>query len=109
MRTRPDELEFLVARAKSEFIEMPGLRLSIDQGSRLWGLHREECEAVLRVLVDRKFLSVSADGTYRRATDITAFNLPLRPAKASTNSQTTTGRSASTPANRRLGGRSSRD
>ena len=109
MRSRGAELNYLVVRVKSEFIEMPGLRLTIEQATRLWCLQRKECEAVLRVLVDRKFLSVSADGTYGRATDITALNPPLRPAKASFKSQPVTALSAGRPAGRRAGGPSSRD
>ena len=67
MRTRA--FEQLVTRVKSEFVEMPGLRLTLEQSSRLWGLERADCEAVLQVLVHRKFLSVKTDGTYGRATD----------------------------------------
>ena len=46
----------LLNRVKSEFIEMPGLRLRIDQAQRLWNLDRAMCESVLRSLVDAKFL-----------------------------------------------------
>ena len=101
------EFDQLIARVHGEFMEMPGLRLTIEQSARLWGLDRSECESVLGALVDRNFLSVNADGMYRRATDIMAFTLPLRAAKASPKPQPATGRSASTPAGRRVGGRSS--
>jgi hypothetical protein len=55
----------LVNRVRSEFIEMPGLRLRIDQAQRLWNLDRAICERVLRSLVDAKFLGFS-DEMYAR-------------------------------------------
>jgi hypothetical protein len=48
----------LVNRVRSEFIEMPGLRLRIDQAQRLWNLDRASCENVLLSLVEAKFLAV---------------------------------------------------
>jgi hypothetical protein len=107
MHTRA--FEQLVKRVKSEFIEMPGLRLTLEQGSRLWGLERGECDALLHSLVHRKFLTVTAAGTYGRATDGVARNVPLRAAKASLKSGAATARSADTTAARRVGGRSSHD
>lgn len=103
MRTRA--FEQLVTRVKSEFVEMPGLRLTLDQSSRLWGLERTECEAVLHVLVHRKFLSIRADGTYGRATDSDA-RARRRAAKASLHAGAPTAPSAGTPAGRRAGERS---
>jgi hypothetical protein len=55
----------LVNRVRSEFIEMPGLRLRIEQAQRLWNLDRTSCERVLRSLVDAKFLAFN-DDTYAR-------------------------------------------
>ena len=88
------EVDRLVARIKAEFVEMPGLRLTIVQGARLWGLQRAECEAVLRVLVDRQFLNVSGDGTYSRPTDGVLRNISLRPANAPLESRPARSRSA---------------
>jgi hypothetical protein len=48
----------LLNRVRSEFIEMPGLRLRIDQAQRLWNLDRTSCELVLSSLVSAKFLRV---------------------------------------------------
>jgi hypothetical protein len=107
MRTRA--FEQLVKRVKSEFIEMPGLMLTLEQGSRLWGLERDECDALLHSLVHRKFLTVTAAGKYGRATDGVARNVPLRAAKASLKSTAAIARSADTTAGRRVGGRSSHD
>jgi len=56
----------LLNRVRSEFIEMPGLRLRIDQAQRLWNLDRAVCESVLRSLVDAKFLGRTDDQLYAR-------------------------------------------
>ena len=56
----------LLNRVRGEFIEMPGLRLKIDQAQRLWNLDRAMCESVLRSLVDAKFLGRFDDDLYAR-------------------------------------------
>jgi hypothetical protein len=56
----------LLNRVRSEFIEMPGLRLRLDQAQRLWNLDRAICESVLRSLVDAKFLRCFEDDQYAR-------------------------------------------
>jgi hypothetical protein len=56
----------LLNRVRSEFIEMPGLRLRIDQAQRLWNLDRVMCESVLRSLVDAKFLRCFGNDLYVR-------------------------------------------
>lgn len=56
----------LLNRVRSEFMEMPGLRLRIDQAQRLWNLDRAICETVLGSLVDAKFLGRSDDEVYVR-------------------------------------------
>jgi hypothetical protein len=55
----------LINRVRSEFIEMPGLRLRLDQAQRLWNLDRVSCENVLRSLVEAKFLD-RVDEMYAR-------------------------------------------
>jgi hypothetical protein len=57
----------LLNRVRSEFIEMPGLRLKIEQAQRLWNLDRAICEVVLSSLVEAKFLRQYADSGYSRA------------------------------------------
>jgi hypothetical protein len=56
----------LLNRVRSEFIEMPGLRLRLDQAQRLWNLDRASCETVLRYLVDANFLRRDAEDAYAR-------------------------------------------
>ena len=59
--------EGILRRIQGEYNEMPGLRLTIAQAQRLWGLDRAECDAVLRALVDAKFLIRNRDGTFARS------------------------------------------
>ena len=48
---------------------MPGLRLTVLQASRLWGLDEESCRRVIDALVGASFLRWSAAGTITRAWD----------------------------------------
>ena len=54
----------LLNRIRSEFIEMPGLRLRVDQAQRLWNLDRTSCEALLSSLVEAKVLRRYSDEAY---------------------------------------------
>jgi hypothetical protein len=58
-----------VDRIRAEYLEMPGLSLTIEQVRRLCGIDRVTCEAALRSLVETKVLSVRPDATYARVTD----------------------------------------
>jgi hypothetical protein len=49
-------VEHLAARVHAEFLEMPGLRLTLSQAQRLLGLEPEVCAQVVDILVDRAFL-----------------------------------------------------
>jgi hypothetical protein len=51
-------------RIRGEYLEMPGLRLSIEQASRLWALERAACQGVLDALVGADFLRRDRDGRY---------------------------------------------
>ena len=57
----------LVSRIRSEYVEMPGLWLTADQATRLWGLDPNQCKELLQVLIAQDFLTVRADGKYGRA------------------------------------------
>ena len=56
-------------RIRAEFLEMPGLRLTVDQVHRFCGIDRRLCSEMLDALVQEKFLSVKDDGSYARATE----------------------------------------
>lgn len=72
MSVQQQRLEDVLRRIQGEYIEMPGLRLTVVQAQRLWGLNRAVCDAVLSTLVDTRFLSRNADGTYARSSDARA-------------------------------------
>jgi hypothetical protein len=57
----------VLRRVKGEYIEMPGLRLTIAQAQRLWGLDRAVCDALLGALVEAKFLFRTRDGAFVRS------------------------------------------
>ena len=57
----------LLNRVRGEFIEMPGLRLRVEQAQRLWNLDRASCELLLRSLVEANFLRRFSDDGYSRA------------------------------------------
>ena len=66
MAAEQQPLEVL-RRVKGEYIEMPGLRLTIAQAQRLWGLDRAVCDSLLGALVDAKFLFRTRDGAFVRS------------------------------------------
>ena len=59
----------LLERIRAEYLEMPGLRLTVTQVQRLCGIERAICSVVLETLVETKFLCVKSDGLYARLTD----------------------------------------
>jgi len=61
------ELHTLVTRIRAEFNEMPGLRLTLEQAQRLWGVDPALCESVINALVHASFLRRAEGGTVVRA------------------------------------------
>jgi hypothetical protein len=61
------ELEVIARRIRSEFREMPGLRLTPAQARRLWGLEVEMCHKVIDTLVASAFLRWTPAGAVTRA------------------------------------------
>jgi len=60
------EFRKLVDRVRCEFLEMPGLRLTMPQAARLWGLDLPSCEAVVDVLIRSAFLQRTVSGAVAR-------------------------------------------
>jgi hypothetical protein len=56
------DVHYLTGRIRAEFLEMPGLRLTVRQASRLWGLEHTVCESVIDKLVASDFLRRTAAG-----------------------------------------------
>jgi hypothetical protein len=61
------ELDHLVRRVREEFREMPGLRLTPAQATRLWGVEQDLCRAVIDTLVAAAFLRWTPAGAITRA------------------------------------------
>jgi hypothetical protein len=61
--------DILIARMRAEYLEMPGLRLTLEQAQRLCGVERALCQRVLDTLVEMNFLCVKQDGAYARIID----------------------------------------
>jgi hypothetical protein len=57
----------IVRRVREEFREMPGLRLTPAQATRLWGLDDHVCRAVIDRLVEASFLRWTAAGAITSA------------------------------------------
>jgi hypothetical protein len=57
-------------RIRGEYREMPGMRLTVEQAQRLWGLDRGTCENALGLLVEERFLTRGTDGAYSRPSDL---------------------------------------
>lgn len=53
-------------RIRAEYLEMPGLRLSLEQARRLWGLDEDTCATSLRHLVDARFLVETREHLFAR-------------------------------------------
>jgi Fic family protein len=57
-------LEALLRGVRAEFLEMPGLKLTIAQAQRLWGIDRATCEAAIEELTACRFLARTRDGAF---------------------------------------------
>jgi hypothetical protein len=66
MREKSRRVQEVVERIRGEFLEMPGLRLTLAQAGRMWRLDEGACEAVLVALVDSRFLAKTRDGAFIR-------------------------------------------
>ena len=73
-----------VFRLYSEYIEMPGLRLTCAQAQRLCGLDETTCRLALDALIGAGFLRRTDAGQFVRLTEGPA-TAPLRMAKAQLN------------------------
>jgi hypothetical protein len=63
---RPEQI---LERLRAEYLEMPGMRLSLEQVQRLCGIERSMCKVALDALVETKFLCRRTDGAYVRLDD----------------------------------------
>jgi hypothetical protein len=59
------EFRKIVQRIREEFEETPGLRLTVGEASRFWGLDRGTCELVLLQLALDGFLAEGRDRRFQ--------------------------------------------
>ena len=59
----------VLERLRAEYLEMPGLKLTIEQVQRLCGIEPRMCKPLLDALVKASFLRLNSDGTYVRLTE----------------------------------------
>ena len=52
----------LIERVRAEFMEMPGMQLTMAQAARLFGLEAAACQHVIDVLVKSSFLRWTSAG-----------------------------------------------
>lgn len=56
----------LLRQIQGEYLEMPGLKLTLGQAQRLLGLEAACCETLLNGLVEMRFLARGPDGQFLR-------------------------------------------
>jgi hypothetical protein len=61
-----DAADLLLYRIRGEFLESPGLRLTLDQAARLWHMDAATCASALMQLVADRFLTRNRNGAYVR-------------------------------------------
>jgi hypothetical protein len=73
--------EQILSRIRSEYLEMPGLKLTCAQAQRLWAMDQQTCSEVLHSLTEDRFLRRRDDGTYARLVEGSMGFPALRMAK----------------------------
>jgi len=61
---RQSSNDCVVRRIRADFLEMPGLCLTIEQAQRLWSVEPRACEALLNSLIDSRFLRRTDRGLF---------------------------------------------
>ena len=64
-----DFVESWTQRISTEFRECPGLRLTVAQAARFWGLDQPRVEQILEALVQDAVLVRTPDGAFSRFTE----------------------------------------
>jgi DNA-binding IclR family transcriptional regulator len=62
-----DPIDQDALRVRNEFLEAPGLIVSVPQVARLFGLRSEHAGAILKALERENFLTQTANGAYHLA------------------------------------------
>jgi len=56
----------VLERIRAEYLEMPDMRLKLEQVQRLCGIEQSICQMALDSLVEANFLCAKSDGSYAR-------------------------------------------
>jgi hypothetical protein len=79
-----------VARIRKEYVEMPGLALTLPQAARLWAMSEQRSALLLSMLVETGFLICEEKTAYRRRPDRVANRKTEAPTSASARDIVTT-------------------
>jgi hypothetical protein len=60
------DIDVVTRRVREEFREMPGLRLTPAQATRLWGLEQDVCRQVIEALIAAAYLRWTTTGSVTR-------------------------------------------
>jgi Fic family protein len=63
-RLAPSTNASLLRRIRNEFLEMPGLCLTLDQAARLWNLDPDTSQMALHILEEEGFLRRTGEGRF---------------------------------------------
>ena len=63
---RPMSVDLTAERVRAEFDEMPGMRLTVSQASRLFGLDPDVCLNVVEQLINSAYLRRTRNGLVAR-------------------------------------------
>ena len=58
------EMQTLIRRVRGEYLEMPGMSLTLAQACRLWQMDAPTCQAALDMLIAERFLGLTRDGAF---------------------------------------------
>jgi hypothetical protein len=58
------DMQTLIRRVRGEYLEMPGLNLTLAQACRLWQMDAVTCQAALDALIAERFLGRTRDGAF---------------------------------------------
>jgi len=67
MATDTTTLAAWIRLIRAEYLEVPGLHLTRAQIQRMWGLDATTCDALIRALVETRFLRRTATDHYGRS------------------------------------------
>jgi hypothetical protein len=59
-------VDALLQQVRAEYLEMPGLSVTLPQAQRLWGADRPACQEVFSRLMSRGVLRETASGRFVR-------------------------------------------